>query len=259
MKILIPTMLAGFISLSSSGGRTDDRTGAPGSASNCSNGGFCHAGGSLSASMTIGVTEKGKLTPVTSYKAGTTYTIAIATVSSFSVSKGFQATVLDVSNNASGTLSGASAGSSIISANSRSLAVQSSASSLGIWTFDWTAPANPTGSVTIYAAGVAGNSSNSESGDQAVTKTATLTLDNSSGLSQSKATEVNIFPNPASDYLHITIPCKQVGLTNTSGKRILVPVVGGTADLRLISPGTYQLDLLHQGKRQLQKLVIVNH
>jgi len=161
--------------MSSSSGRPDDRTGAPGSVGNCAS---CHSGGLQITTVTVGATEKGKTTPITKYEAGKTYTIGLI-IGGISTTKGFQATVLDASNNKTGTTANASAGAKIISANNRDIASHSSPSTTGLFSFDWTAPASPSGNVTVYASGMAANGNGSDNGDKGATGSLTLTLDNS--------------------------------------------------------------------------------
>lgn len=226
-----------FVMMSSSSGRTDDRTGAP-SAGNCGN---CHSGGSLSASINIGVTEKGgAITPVTSYKPGKTYNIAVAVLGT-SVAKGFQSTVLDATNSKTGTTANPSSGSRIISANSRDIVVQSSPSLVGTWTYEWTAPANATGDVTVYAAGVAANGMNGDNGDQAVTSKITLTLDASSGTARNTVTSLSAYPNPCIDVLQLSNTVDKITVTGINGAVYPLEFTGMTLNTRALPQGFYYL------------------
>ena len=228
-----------FILMSSSSGRPDDRTGAPSSNGNC---GSCHSGGTQGTTVNIGVTEKGgAITPVTSYKPGKTYTIAIAVQGTLSTSKGFQSTVLDATNKKTGTTASPTSGAKIISANSRDIVVQSSPSLTGIWSYEWTAPANPTGDVTIYTAGVAANGNGSDNGDQGAVKTSVLTLDASSGTSGSSLINLSAFPNPCNDVLQLSKAVDQINVTGINGASYHVGFSDMNINTRALPQGFYYL------------------
>jgi hypothetical protein len=199
--------------MSSSSGRPDDRTGAPGAVGNC---GSCHSGGLQLTTVTIGVTEKGQTTPVTKYQPGKTYTVGLL-IGGLSTTKGFQSTVLDASNNKTGITSNASAGAKIISTNGRDIASHSTPSSTGIWSYDWTAPANPTGNVTIYTAGMAANGNGGDNGDKGATGNITLTLDNSSATS-GISVDLSVYPNPCSNELILPANTTSANVYSADGK-----------------------------------------
>jgi hypothetical protein len=244
-----------FISMSSSNGIGDDRTGSPNAASNCGNSGSCHNGGNLNASISIVAVEKGKITPVTAYKANTTYTITIAVTSLTSLSKGFQSVVLNTSNTQSGTLSNPSAGSQVISANSRSIAVQTSASTTGIWSYDWKAPASPVGSVTIYASGVAGNGADGFGGDQPVSTNKVLTLDNSAKVQSNSASSVSFYPNPVVNEIHFTSPQDHVQIFDLQGKLVLEQHNTSLTNVHGLTPGYYNIVCTKAGLSEKSKLL----
>jgi len=227
-----------LIMMSSSSGRPDDRTGAPSSNGNCSS---CHSGGAQGTNVNIGVTEKGgAITPVTSYKPGKTYTIAIAVLGS-SVSKGFQSTVLDATNKKTGTTANPTSGAKVISANGRDIVVQSSPSLTGIWSYEWTAPANPTGDVTVYTAGVAANGNGSDNGDQGAVKTSVLTLDASSGTTGSSIVTLSAFPNPCNDVLQLSKAVDQINITGINGATYPVEFSGMKINTRGLAQGFYYI------------------
>lgn len=232
------TIAGALIMMSSSNGRNDDRTGAPSSNGNCGN---CHSGGTQNASVNIGVTEKGgSITPVTTYKPGKTYTIAIAILGT-STSKGFQSTVLDASNLKTGTTANPTSGAKLISANSRDIVVQSSPSLTGIWSYEWTAPANPTGSVTVYAAGVAANGTGSDNGDKGAVASSVLTLDASSGTVKSSLISVNAYPNPCNDVLQLSKEVDQIAVTGITGAVFALEFSGKSISTSSLPQGFYYL------------------
>lgn len=238
-----------LILMSSSSGRSDDRTGAPASDGNC---GSCHSGGSQGTTVTIGVTEKGLLVPLSSYKPGKTYTIAIA-VGGISTKKGFQATVLNASNAKTGTTGAASAGSQIISANSRDIASHTAVSATGLWTFEWTAPANPTGSVTIYASGNATDGSNDGTGDKAITASKVLTLDNSSSTGTVDVSAITVFPNPCTDFLILPNQASHVSIHAVNGTVVPFSSNGNVLDTRNLATGFYYISYNIDNKKVTTK------
>jgi hypothetical protein len=220
--------------MSSSSGRPDDRTGAPGSVGNC---GSCHSGGLQVTTVTIGATEKGQTTPVTKYQPGKTYSIGLV-IGGLSTTKGFQATVLDASNNKTGTTANASAGAKIITTNNRDIASHSAPSSTGLWAFDWTAPANPTGNVTIYAAGMAANGNGGDNGDKAATGSITLALDNSSGVS-AVSSNLEVYPNPCSNEIFLPANTQSATVFSASGQKIEISIIENKINASSLSPGFY--------------------
>ncbi len=232
------TIAGALVMMSSSSGRSDDRTGAPSSSGNC---GSCHSGGTQNTSVNIGITEKGGgITPVTTYKPGKTYTIAIAVLGT-STAKGFQSTVLDASNLKTGTTANPTSGSRVISANSRDIVVQSSPSLTGIWSYEWTAPANPTGNVTVYAAGVAANGTGSDNGDKGAVASSVLTLDASSGTYNNSMVSLAAFPNPCNENLQLSKEVDQIAVTGITGAAFAVDFSGKNISTGRLPQGFYYL------------------
>lgn len=226
-----------LIMMSSSSGRPDDRTGAPSSNGNC---GSCHSGGTQGTSINVAITEKGTFNAVTSYQAGKTYTIAIAVLGT-STAKGFQSTVLDATNKKTGTTTNPTSGSKVISANSRDIVVQSSPSLSGMWSYEWTAPANPTGSVTIYTAGIAANGNFNDNGDQAATANKVLTLDASSATSNNSIISLAAFPNPCNDVLQLSKEVDQIAVTGITGALFTTGFSGKSVNTGNLPQGFYYL------------------
>lgn len=226
-----------LIMMSSSSGRPDDRTGAPSSNGNC---GSCHSGGNQGTSINLAITEKGTFNAVSSYQAGKTYTIAIAVLGT-STAKGFQSTVLDATNKKTGTTANPTSGSKVISANSRDIVVQSSPSLSGMWSYEWTAPANPTGSVTIYAAGIASNAMGNDNGDQAATANKVLTLDATSGTTNKSMITLVTFPNPCNDVLQLSKEVDQIAVTGITGAVFAVEFSGKSISTGSLPQGFYYL------------------
>jgi hypothetical protein len=251
--VSVMSIAGALIMMSSSSGRNDDRTGAPSSNGNCSS---CHSGGMQGTTVTINVSEKGSIVPVTSYKAGQTYTVAVAIVGASSA-KGFQSTVLDASNNKTGTTANPTSGSRIISANSRDIVVQSSPSLTGAWSYEWTAPANPTGSVTVYAAGLAANGTGTDNGDQGAVGNKVLTLDASTGTHNEEIIRLSAFPNPCSDYLQLSRKVDKLTVTGINGVKYPVTITNQSVKVQDLPAGFYYVNWVYgsaTGTLKFQKI-----
>lgn len=70
------------------------------------------------------------------------------------------------------------------------------------FSFDWTAPANPIDSLTIYAAGVAANGNGNNNGDRVYTTSQDIVLFNV-GIEENETKGLSIFPNPTVDELYV--------------------------------------------------------
>lgn len=146
----------------SASGSVTGRTGAPGEL-NCTS---CHAG-----TAQTGDTENSFIllnsvpAAVTTYVPGATYTAAL-TMTSNPAKKGFQATVLDASDNMAGTF--VATATTAISGTTRKYANHkstSNTSTVSTWLWSWTAPATDAGDVTFYVATNKANANNNDSGD----------------------------------------------------------------------------------------------
>ncbi len=72
------------------------------------------------------------------------------------------------------------------------------------WSYQWTAPANFTGSATIYAAGLFSNNSGDKHGDITLTSSQSITVSENLDLTElSEELNLTIFPNPTSEKVHI--------------------------------------------------------
>ncbi|NDC31627.1 MAG: hypothetical protein EBZ58_11990, partial [Bacteroidetes bacterium] len=138
-------------------------TGGP-SESNCTS---CHSG---TASSTGNISITGL---PSAYAPGTNYSLSVngASVATTSIN-GYELIVLNSGNNSTGTLT---AGSTSSTTTATRVYLRHSSSSANTWSFNWTAPAQGTGTVTFYLCYVASNNSGGTSGDQTYVKSFTLT------------------------------------------------------------------------------------
>jgi hypothetical protein len=262
-----------FVILTMSSGILDDngRAGATGSPSEktCNQSG-CHnsftvntGGGSISISSPT-------LTNW-SYVPNQTYTISV-TVSKSGLSLfglGFEA--LDASGANAGTLT-AGTGTVLKSATvlgktrtniTHALNGGASAGS-HVFTFTWKAPATDIGSITFYCAGNAANGNHTVSGDYIYTTSQVVTSPSTSGIADHKAfsDQLNIYPNPAADYLQIG------NIESTTKMTVSIMDVKGAVvsrrqglktndriELNELNTGTYLLKVETAGKIAMKQFI----
>lgn len=236
--------------MSSTGGRTDGRSGSPGDNGNtCA---ACHNGGNFNTSVDItsDIPESG-------YLLNTDYTINVNTSSSSSA-LGFQLTAENSSNTKIGTFT---AGSGSRTVNSSKSITHTSPSTSGDWSFTWTSPSTDLGRVTFYTAVNAGNGNDvaSDGSDQTVTGS-----DSSPSLSISEAERLNfdMFPNPASNNLTIQLPSGSekavVQFYDNIGRLALTKDISSSnneVSVNSLSTGIYILKVLSDGKIGSQKFL----
>lgn len=154
----------------SSGGPPTGTTGAPGEM-NCTG---CHNPNAQTGQFAI-------VAP-TSYVPGQTYAIQLqhTTADNSRSVWGFELTSLTGTNSAAGTFTNTTANTWSRTANNRNYIEQTVLGSYSgqfggaTWSFNWTAPATNVGAVTMYAAGLQGDNSDSDSGDQTYLRTAVI-------------------------------------------------------------------------------------
>ncbi len=146
-------------------GAPTGRTGAPGELTCATSG--CHTGTVQDGTAENVLIFASGTTPVSSYLPGQTYNVALSMTSN-PPKKGFQATVLDVSNNPVGTLTASVPGGTALSSGAVRKYINhttmSSTSSLP-WAWTWTAPAVDAGPIRFYVATNKTNSNGQSTGD----------------------------------------------------------------------------------------------
>lgn len=190
-------------------GAPSGRTGSPGDGATCNTGG-CHSGSSPSTH----VAEISSDVPIGGYVPGTTYTITATATQNGINEFGFQISP----QNASGTKLGSfvtplPAGTQFASPNpsaANKYVTHTSSGTAGsgtkTWSVQWTAPAQGSGTVTIYGAFNFSNSNNNSNGD--VIKLASLDIPENTSIGINEADGGKdgfiVFPNPATDVLNIS-------------------------------------------------------
>jgi hypothetical protein len=227
-------LLTTIIVLSNANGPGGDRTGAPGSSGNCSS---CHGGtANLGGDIVITAVDASNASVATSYEPGKKYTIGIK-MGGTSIRKGFQATVLDASNKGIGTMNNPSAGSTTYTSGTRTIAGHNTPG-LGVWTFDWTAPATSAGNVTIHASGVVSNANNNDNGDQVVKTSLTLTAPVST-VKNTTAPVLTAFPNPCTDKLTLSQSLHSVQIIDINGSTLMKLETATSINTASLAHGQY--------------------
>lgn len=218
--LLLPLFGAfAYVTLSSdSNGPGGNKTGSHGASAGC---GSCH-GSSATAGVTLSFVLDSAGTPVTRYKPGMTYTLKMTgtnTTSNNLPKYGTQLSMVSGSGSSSvnaGTFSGLPAGTAThtssgitILEHTQRLSPASGTGSTGTTyevSVSWTAPAAGTGTVTAWGVINAVNTSPSsdDAGDKWNTGSASFTeLPSTTAVANVAVADVNIFPNPVADQLHI--------------------------------------------------------
>lgn len=221
-------LVAGLLFLGNSAGpgeiQGQDRTGGPVANGFC---GVCHASGAFNPTLVLEVLEDGS--PVTTYMAGTTYTMrVIISADAGAAVYGFQAVALLDGNAQAGGFT-AGMGTQVTTLDGRQYIEQSESSEANIFEVEWTAPANSSGDISFYAAGMAGNGNGSSGGDGSVFLTNPVVLGDGMVSTQelpALATALNVYPNPVENTLNIRLELEEttaanVRIYNQLGQQVL--------------------------------------
>ncbi|MEI8280022.1 MAG: T9SS type A sorting domain-containing protein [Bacteroidota bacterium] len=216
---------------SSSNGYSSNKTGSTGGAVGC---GSCH-GSSNTNTLTIAFELDSAGTPVTSYKAGMSYTLKMIGTNTGTFTCpyfGFEMSTVNATNGQAGTFTGIASPYRTRTSGSITYAEQSSpinASSgsggngtIYTATTSWTAPAAGTGTVRVFGVINAVNGTGGTSGDYWNNASASFTEEVISASVENMTTSTPIiFPNPVVSDLHInTQTACQISILDMNGKLI---------------------------------------
>jgi predicted CxxxxCH...CXXCH cytochrome family protein len=209
--MLTLALLVGHYSYTNSGGSPGGRSGSPASNGQTCMSSYCHSGGTANGNefidINVDVVPNSSSTVFSDTIRDSIDTRVWVEVSAAGSSKiGFAASIEDASGNHIGTLSAPSSGNTKLTSThyvthkSSSTAVTNDERS---WSWEWNT-GDIEDSVTIYVAVNYTNSNGNTSGDYVVTAQKTLYpgLVMNSGEDQLQSA-LNIYPNPASDYISI--------------------------------------------------------
>jgi len=149
-----------YAAMLNSGGAPTAKTGAPGEG-NCT---WCHSGSVNDGNGISSISFSGLNNE---YELGVTYDITLA-ISNGSSKNGFQLVALDsAQNNDAGTLIASDMVNTQITSNNRTyLNHTNPGNSQTSWNFQWTAPPNNAGPITLYYSYNVSNAMNNTAGDQ---------------------------------------------------------------------------------------------
>lgn len=225
-----------------------DRTGSPLSGGvTCS---ACHSGGT--GTTTISVQVLNGATPITQYTPGQTYTITATVINANQPEFGFQLVALKSGNAQAGNFGAPSTmNSQITTISTRQYFEHNGASSTGVFTTTWTAPASGFGNVTFYAVGNGVDGTGSQTGDK-VSSPITLTL------TELVATTIN-YTNTAY-CANASDPTPSIsgttgGVFSSTAGLVLNPTTG-TIDLSASTPGTYVVTYTHANGTATDNIIV---
>ena len=213
----------------------------------------CHSGTALT--QTTGVISTN--IPGSGYVAGTTYSISVTM--SGSSAYGFELTPQTATSNVGLGTWIAGVGTAVSTKYIRQSPKKSG--TLAVWTFSWTAPATAT-VVTFYGTFNYANNNGNTAGD--VIKTSSLTvLASTTGFAENRASEqfISVFPNPTSEFLHITSSQSfdQASVYSMDGKLIKTvseqELLSKTISVGELTNGIYYLQISLDGKNKVSKFV----
>ena len=242
---------------SSSVGRTDGRSGSPGDANqDC---GQCHGGSTASTSSTIATDI-----PASGYVGGSTYNVTVTVAETGASMFGFQITAEHSSNAKAGTFA-TGGNSEIYTVTAGHAVTHNTAGTFGTdsksWTMTWTAPSSGSGDVTFYVAGNGANGTGDTTGDVIYTDSQAAAEDVANGIAINEFAnaDVNIYPNPTSDYFTIKGVDKRATVTLFDLKGSEVKSFANSVnqfDVSDIEQGTYLLYINIDGTPNIEKLII---
>ena len=242
---------------SSSGGRTDGRSGSPGDANqDC---GQCH-GPSTASSTSMIATD----IPASGYVGGSTYNVTVSVAETGASMFGFQITAEHSSNAKAGTFA-TGGNSEIYTVTAGHAVTHNTAGTFGTdsksWTMTWTAPSSGSGDVTFYVAGNGANGTGDTTGDVIYTDSQAAAEDVANGIAINEFAnaDVNIYPNPTSDYFTIKGVDKRATITLFDLKGSEVKSFANSVnqfDVSELEQGTYLLYISVDGVPNIEKLII---
>ena len=217
--------------------------GAPGDGLTCGSSN-CHGStGPFGAEMEIVLSKDG--VAVDQYLPGESYTMSITVAASSGTPSryGFQMTAIVDDNTGAGSFSDLSSNTKTLDINGRAYLEQNGPSTTETFTATWTAPAEGSGDVTVFAAGVAANGNSTPSGDSGAIGSVTISEDDLSSVTFLTSDEMRLSPNPAIDFIKIDTELNQSMLYDVlsiSGAKVASGKIENNAiDISSLTNGLY--------------------
>jgi hypothetical protein len=146
-------------------GQNKDRTGAPGSSATCGTSN-CHDDNMFQPNIGVQIIDPQTAMPITEYIPGTSYVFSVTVMNNGASVTGMQATALLAEDNSNaGSFSLPGPNSQIEDVDGRHFLEHKQPNEGSEFVGFWQAPATGSGTVDIYAAGIAGNGNGGSAGD----------------------------------------------------------------------------------------------
>jgi len=252
--LAIPSVLLLY---SNSGGSPGGKTGSPGDgAANCTQ---CHDDG-----QALG--QEGWITtdiPAEGYIPGETYTITVTGTYEGIGKMGFELTAEDDADNKLANFTITDANRTQFTNNDNAVTHTQEGNvpngNTNTWSVNWTAPLDVDNTM-FYAAVNAANGNGNNQGDQIFLTSLAVSKDVVSGIgNEYLANTINVYPNPASEYVLLDLPeASQFSLIDIAGRQILSKTsVGQTerVDVSALESGIYFIQIIHDGNTATKRLL----
>jgi hypothetical protein len=242
--------------LKSSSASPGGKTGSPLDGVTCTQ---CHGG---TATMQAGWISSN--IPASGYVPGQTYTITATATHTGASLFGFELTAESPGTGKVGGLIATNTAENQLLGNGNAITHKAAGTAptgnSRSWSFDWNAPAAGTGDVTFYAAFNAANGNGTTSGDVIYTSTLGVQESMGTGLDMFKPLGRQIYPNPATEVLHLEgFPANTfVRLYSQDGRMVRESALqkgNASISINALKPGIYFLqEVGNQDK--LQKIIV---
>jgi hypothetical protein len=127
------------------------------------------------------------------------------------------------------------------------------------WTMDWVAPAAGTGTVTLYAAVNKTNNDNTYDGDE-IYLTSLEVPEANTGISENQLhASLEVYPNPATSNLNITLPLNsEVRIFDNNGRELMHRISTTETesfDVSTLVQGMYFVHVMHDGRTASRSII----
>ena len=244
--LLLPAVFGIILTsgIQNNAGSPGGKTGSPGDmGNNCTD---CHAGTPIIQEFWI---SSGDLI-LDGYEANQTYDMLVIASDGNASKFGFEATAETSTGIKTGTFEAGFMGTTQAINSSKAITHTAAgttplADTATLWMFTWTAPSEPVGDITFYAAINAANGNGNNGGDQIYLTQFTTSPATSSVISSDPDKAPQFFPNPSSGLLSYDLSgtlVREITVFNLNGqvvRKISVSESNGTIDLTDLQKGVY--------------------
>ncbi|HEX8515752.1 MAG TPA: choice-of-anchor V domain-containing protein [Bacteroidia bacterium] len=237
------------------------RTGSPADGLNCTS---CHTG-------TAATTAAGLITstiPASGYIPGQTYTVTASITQAGKTKFGFEISPQTTTGVKKGTIVVTNTTATQLLTGGKYITHKTAGTSFpsgtATWSFNWTAPVAGSGDFTFYGAFNITNANGTSSGDIIKLSTLAVTENLSTGVEDLVlGDEINVFPNPVADKMHITSSSLQdaemtITVININGqvvKKTDKVIMNSFIDLAELATGYYVLKIETEKGVAIKKII----